>query len=480
MQKTLIRSGFVASQDPEIGNQEQLDVLIEGTTIAAVGRDIEAGDAHIVDAGDCIVMPGFVDAHRHIWQGALRGVCADWSIMDYLSRIRLNAARFFTADDMYIAQLQGGLEALNAGVTTVTDYCHNLLTPDHAFEAIRGLKESGMRAVWNYGFNFPPAEAPHFRSLQQRLAFLDEIAKRDFSSADSLLTLGVAPEEAMFAGSPQVLDQQIKAARTVGARLFWHANAPADTPPREVAGLYERGMLSSDMTFVHMAGTEQDEWQMLSDHGASVVFTPDTELQMGMRWPSSATAKEFGVNQAYGTDIVSNNSADMFTTLRVGLQGLRGHLLEAEGQMQSGVPITCEEVLKWGTIDAARALGMETVVGSITPGKRADILMLKGDSMTLTGWDRTNVAGAIVFHAQSTDVDTVWVNGEIVKQNGKLKMDIRPVSSQLQAASTGLHARIEATGGFALSPEQVQGRLLAVAGSEHGQYDFEKETASSV
>ena len=479
MQKTLIRSGFVASQDPEIGNQDQLDVLIEGNTIAAVGRDIEAGDAHSVDASDCIVMPGFVDAHRHIWQGALRGVCADWSIMDYFTRIRLNAARFFTAHDMYAAQLQGGLEALNAGVTTVTDYCHNLLTPDHAFEAIRGLKESGLRAVWNYGFNFPPAEDPHFRSLQQRLAFLDEIAKRDFSSSDDLLTLGVAPEEAMLAGSPQVLDQQINAARAVGARLFWHANASAETPPREVAGLHERGMLSSDMTFVHMAGTEQDEWRMLNDHGASVVFTPDTELQMGMRWPSSATAKKFGVNQAYGTDIVSNNSADMFTTLRVGLQALRAQLLEAEGEMQSGVPITCEEVLKWGTIDAARALGMESIVGSITPGKRADILLLKGDSMTLTGWDRTNVAGAIVLHAQSTDVDTVWVDGEVVKQDGKLKMDIRPVCSQLQAASTGLHARIEAAGGFALSPEQTQSRLMAVAGSEHGQYDFEKETASS-
>lgn len=476
MKKTLIRSGFVASQDPKIGNRANMDVLIEGNTIALVAEGIEAGDAEVVEATDCIVMPGFVDGHRHLWQGAIRGVCADWSIMDYLTRIRLNAARFFTAEDMHAAQLQGGLEALNAGVTTVTDYCHNLLTPDHAVEAIRGLQESGMRAVWNYGFNFPPTEDPHFQSLQQRLEFLDEIAKRYFSSTEGLLTLGVAPEEAMLAGSPEALDQQIHAARSVGAHIFWHANAPGEAPPRDVAGLHERGMLASDITFVHMAGTEEDEWRMLSDHGASIVFTPDTELQMGMMCPSSATARRFGVNQAYGTDIVSNNSADMFTTLRVGLQAIRGRTLELEGVMQTGVPFTCEEVLKWGTIDAARSLGMESVIGSIAPGKRADILLLNGDSMTLTGWDRTNVAGAIVLHAQSTDVDTVWVDGEVVKRDGKLLADTHQACTRLQSASERLHEQIDRAGGFALSPEQVSGRLMAVAGTEHGRYDFAKES----
>ena len=225
MEKTVIRNAYVASQDPLIGNQADLDILIEGNQIAAVGRDLEVGDAAVVDATGCIVMPGFVDAHRHIWQGAIRGVCADWSIMDYATRIRMNAARFFTPEDMYAAQLQGSLEALNAGVTTLTDYCHNILTPDHAHEAIRGSAESGMRAVWNYGFNFPPSESPHFKSLDQRVAFLDEIAAGYFSSPDNLLTLGVAPEEAMFAGSPEALTRQINAARNVGAHMFWHANS---------------------------------------------------------------------------------------------------------------------------------------------------------------------------------------------------------------------------------------------------------------
>ena len=163
MARTLIRGGFVASQDPDFGDQPDTDVLIEDGGIVAVGQNLDVGDAEITDATNCIVLPGFIDGHRHIWQGPLRGVCADWSIMDYASRIRLNAARHFTPEDMYAAQLQGGLEALNAGVTTVTDYCHNLLTPDHAHEAIRGVSESGLRTVWNYGFNYPPQEAPHFK-----------------------------------------------------------------------------------------------------------------------------------------------------------------------------------------------------------------------------------------------------------------------------------------------------------------------------
>jgi len=472
MARTLIRGGFVASQDPDFGDQPDADVLIEDWNIVAVGQNLDVGDAEITDATNCIVLPGFIDGHRHIWQGPLRGVCADWSIMDYASRIRLNAARHFTPEDMYAAQLQGGLEALNAGVTTVTDYCHNLLTPDHAHEAIRGVSESGLRTVWNYGFNYPPQEAPHFKSLEERLSFLEELAKQYFSSKDQLVTLGVAPEELLFAGGTEILDEQITAARAVDAHIFWHANMPGETPPREVAKLHDASLLGPDITFVHMAGTEPDEWKLLADHGASVAFTPDTELQMGMACPSSHIARRYGVNQVYGTDIVSNNSADMFTALRLGLQGVRAYVLETDGPMHSGVPITCNEVLKWGTIDAARALGMDSVIGSISPGKRADIVLLRADTLTLAGWDRSNVASAIVLHAQSADVDTVWVNGKIVKRDGKLLADTKFACGLLQAASERLHDRIVRHGGFALSEEEAMRRVMTIASTEHGQYDF--------
>ena len=472
MERTVIRNGFVASQDPKLGDQDGMDVLIEADEIVAVERSIQVADAHEIDASGFIVMPGFVDAHKHIWQGAMRGVCADWSILDYLTSIRMNAARFYAAEDMYAAHLHGGLEALNAGVTTVTDYCHNILTPDHAHEAIRGVAESGLRTIWNYGFNFPPSSSPFFRSLQQRVDFATELAGRYFTSRDNLVTLGIAPEEARFAGSEQALDTQIDTARNLDARIFWHCNGTTVEPPREVAGLHERGKLGEDMLLVHMTGTEDDEWQMLADAGASVVFTPDTELQMGIGWPSNDKARRYGVTQAYGTDIVSNNSADMFATIRVGVQAMRRRQIDREGALPTGVPFSCQEALAWGTSEAAKAVGLDDRVGSIKPGKQADIILIDGTSLSMVGWDRHNVASAIVLQAQSVDVDTVWVAGKLAKRHGTMLADTSRACGLLVEAKERIRERVEAVGGFHISPEEAQKRMLAVSSTEHGEYDF--------
>lgn len=474
MNRTIIRNGFVVSQDAQIGNVDNLDVLIEADKIIAIDHQIEVTDAETIDATGCIVMPGFIDAHRHIWQGAMRGVCADWSIMDYVRGIRMNAARFYEAEDMYAAQLQGALEAVDAGVTTVTDYCHNILTPEHAQESIRGLSESGLRAIWNYGFNFPPMADPFFKTFDERVSFLRKLAIQHFSSKDQLLTLGVAPEEMMFVGSAERLDAQLAAAREVTARIFWHCNGTSEPPPREVDMLHNRGTLGDDMLLVHMYGTQDDEWQMLADAGASVAFTPETELQMGMMWPANHKARKFGVNQSYGTDIVSNNSADMFTALRLGLQAMRGHLIDQEGAPLFGVPFTCEEALNWGLMGAAQALGMQDVIGSLSPGKQADIVLIDGNSLTMSGWDRSNVASAILLHAQARDVDSVWIAGKAAKRNGKLVANTERPSSLLKAATDRVRSKVEAVGGFLISPEELTMRLNAVAESESGDYKFEE------
>ena len=113
MRDTILKGGFVVSVDPDIGNRGDTDVLIRDGKIQAIDSNLEVTDAEVVDASDCIVMPGIVDGHRHIWQGAMRGVCADWSLMDYVSGIRMNAATAYSPDDMYAAQFHGGLEALS-------------------------------------------------------------------------------------------------------------------------------------------------------------------------------------------------------------------------------------------------------------------------------------------------------------------------------------------------------------------------------
>ena len=186
MKRTLIRGGSVVSLDAGIGDLPIGDVLIEDGKIAEVAASLEVGDAEVIDASETIVLPGFIDTHRHVWQSAMRGVTADWSLMDYFRGIRTRVAPAFRAEDMYAAQYAGALEALDAGVTTVVDYCHNLLTPDHAWESIRGLRDAGLRAVWCFGFNFPPGTESHWGSGEGRER--DGRLCADTAAARALLT----------------------------------------------------------------------------------------------------------------------------------------------------------------------------------------------------------------------------------------------------------------------------------------------------
>ncbi|MDJ0789002.1 MAG: amidohydrolase family protein [Myxococcota bacterium] len=480
MSRQVIRNGFVVTGDPALGDLPDADVLIEDDVIAEIAPRLDVGeDAEVIDARRRIVMPGMIDSHRHVWQGALRSVCSDGSLVDYVTQIRMHAARFFTAEDMYAVQLHGALEALDAGVTSVTDYCHNLLTPDHAHEAIRGLRESGLRVVWNYGFNYPPQADPTFRSLQDRIAFGRELAKHEFTGRDALVTLGVAPEEAPFAGSSERLAAQFGLARELDARVFWHCNSGGigGANQRDVAAIAELGALGSDVTLVHMYATDEDEWPMVAEAGAAVAFTPETELQMGMMWPSTRICAELGIPFGIGTDITSNNSADLFAAMRIGLQALRCHHIdgdaEARGPFPLGTPISCADALAWGTRGGARALGLEDRVGSLRPGKQADVVLLRGDSLNMAGWDRSHPARSIVQQARPSDVDTVWVAGEIRKREGRLLGDVGRACSLLEAASERVHARIAESGGIELPLDETMARMQAVTRSEDGKYEFD-------
>ena len=320
----IIKNGTIISMDPKIGVLYNADVLVRDDTLVSVGPNLVAPPgAEEIDASNCIVMPGFIDTHRHIWQGAMRSVCADWSLMDYVRGIRMNAASAYNPDDIYAAQYHGALEALDSGVTTVADYCHNINTPDHGHEAIRGLQDSNLRAVWSYGFNMPPLEDPAFKSRDERVSFARDLAKQYFSDDSSLLTLGISPEEVFLWGEEnQNGIKQIELANELNARVFWHCNGGSLTGerPRDVAALESLGLLSSNMTLVHMHCTDDDEWAMVANAGASVSFTPDTEMQMGMNWPLTDVARANNITQSYGIDITSNNSADFFVCLRMALQ----------------------------------------------------------------------------------------------------------------------------------------------------------------
>ncbi|MBP8672303.1 MAG: amidohydrolase family protein [Sphingomonadaceae bacterium] len=466
--RTIIRNAFIVTVDPDLGNIDGCDLLIVDDRIEAIGKSLDVSDAHEIDGTDFLVMPGFVDAHRHIWQGAMRGVCADWSLFNYLGGIRMNAAAAYGPDDMYAAQLHGALEAIDAGVTTVTDYCHNINSQDHAHEAIRGVKESGLRVIWNFGFNRPPVDRPGFSTLAERSDFARQLAKTYFTGKDDLVTMGVAPEESVLWPGTDTAKVQFDLARELGARIFWHCNALTHngTWMRDVAAIREMGLLGDDMVLVHMHFTQDDEWRMVADAGAAVAYTPDTELQMGMQWPRTQKARSFGIVQGYGADITSNNSDDLFFPLRAALQIERCRINEAhEGGMYDGVPISSAEALRWGTIDGAKALGLDSRVGSLTPGKQADIVMLRMDSLSMTGWPRDNPEGTVLLQASVKDVDTVFVAGRKMKENGKMLGDVERAKRLLLAAHHRVRTAVEQRGGFYVPPDKTIDRMEATRSS---------------
>ena len=465
--KTLIKNAFVVTVDPSIGNLPGADILIEDGRIVAIAPGLEAADAQIIDAAGCIAIPGFVDTHRHLWEGAMRSVTADYSILDFSGNIRLFAAQFFRPQDMYATALQGSLESLNAGTTTTAEYCHNVRTPEHASEGVRGAREAGLRTVWSYSFTGLAKDrtsADAAGAAWDRLAFLRRLAASDFASKDSLLTLGVCPEEPSHWGPDKAMIRaQFDTARELGARMFMHCNSRVwydGKLCRDVQKLRDFGVLGPDVVLVHMCATAPDEWTMMGDAGAHVSYTPETEYQMGLGFPSIAAAQAAGVNVSVGVDITANNSADMFTQLRMILQVERGRWMEMnEGANSSRTPYDCSDALYWGTMGGAKALGLEDIVGSLTPGKAADIVLLRADDITTVGWDRRNPAATVIQQMGIHNVDTVLVGGEIRKRHGVLSTPTGPICTALQATSDHVHEEAGRHGGFDISEEALYRRI---------------------
>ncbi|ATE66288.1 amidohydrolase family protein [Rhizorhabdus dicambivorans] len=462
--KTLIKNAVVVTVDPAIGDVHGGDILIEDGFICEIAESITAGDAEIIDATGCIAIPGFVDTHRHLWEGALRSVSADWAGLEFVSNMLILSSACFRPRDMYATAYQGGLDCLNAGVTTVADYCHNVITPEHASEAVRGLRESGVRAAWSYSFNPSLSEKSAFANTAARISFLEDFARTHFQDRDDLVSLAVCPQEiGGWQKDRQNAVKTFEVARRLGAPLLVHANAytrPGGEYLGEVELLDELGLLGPDLTVVHMGFTKDDEWRRLGEVGAHVSFTPETELQMGMNPPPITAAMDAGVNISVGADITANNSGDLFTQLRLALQVERAKLAEKHaGAIYAGTGISCAQALEWGTIGGARALGMQDRIGSITPGKEADIVLIRADGIAMTGWDRSNPAATVVQQAGIHVVDTVLVKGKVVKRDGRLIADERSACELLEETSRYIHEEAAAKGGFNVSNEELMARL---------------------
>jgi cytosine/adenosine deaminase-related metal-dependent hydrolase len=426
-QPLLISGGRVLAM-ADGAREEAADVLVANGRIAAIGPGISAPDAELIDAAGMIVAPGFVDTHRHVWQTQLRTLATDWSLFDYFVLMRTIASTFYTAEDAYLGNYVGALEALDAGVTTLVDHCHILNTSEHAEEAARGLQDAGIRAVFCFGTyaNDPrvPMDVP--ADPDWRVEAARRLRAGRLSSDTALVRFGFAPFEAE-AVPLEMLAAEIDLARSLGAAaISCHVAMGAyDSGAHVVEKLGAKGLLGPDLLFVHGAALTDHELDLIRDSGAAISSTPETELQMGMGFPVAQRAFEHGVRVGLGVDIVSNYSGDMFMPMRLGLQSTRAlrnlEDYQRQGKAPAVVSPTAARVLRMATLGGAEAIHLENQIGSLEVGKRADIILVRTDSIHMT--PAHDAVGALVLNARPSDVDTVFVDGQPVKRHGKLTAD---------------------------------------------------------
>ena len=455
--RTLIGGAQVLVGDPSRGGFERVDVLVEDGRIAALGLGLDS-EAERIDASGGLLLPGFVDTHRHVWQTAMRGICAEWTLLDYFRGIRIGAATDYTPEDVYAGQLAGGLDALDSGVTCLLDFSHCLNSPDHSDEAVRGLRDAGLRATFAYGMFPVPLAEPALATAEAR--FGD--ARRLGGSIGGLLRMGVALTELGLvpfetSRGEVALARELEALVTAHTGTVWSP----DRPP-EVEILAEAGLLDAGQVHVHCNACSDGELDLLAGAGASVSVTPETELQMGMGFPVTARVVERGMTPSLGADIVSNNSGDLFTQMRLGLGCERARANEPllrEQRMPETLTVSAADMLGWATLGGARALGLESEIGSIVEGKAADLVLLRSEAMP-----PAEPVAQTVLQSSVRDVEAVMVAGELVKRDGRLASDAAERAGRLAAESRErIFAAAQARGG--LLPPAPEGFLEMTIGA---------------
>ncbi len=407
--RTLIRNGYVLSIDPHIGEVDGCDVLIDGDQIVAVGPNLDTDGAAVIDASGMIVMPGFVDSHRHIWEGVLRNIGTDVPLegrASYISHVLHKLAPAFRPEDAYTGNLLSALGAIDAGITDLLDWSHIQASPAHTDAAVQALRDSGIRAVFGYGF-------PWWGKWDERQpSWFVRAATEHFSTRDQMLTLALA------APGPEFTDFEVtrdhwRLAREAGARISTHIGVGSYGLDAKFEQFGRGGVLGPDTTYIHCTTLSDTEIQMIVDTGGTVSLATPVEMMMGHGLPPIQRFLDRGLKPSLSVDVETNVPSDMFTQMRSVLALQRAL---AAGQGKS--PITARDVLEYATIEGARANGLDAKIGSLTPGKKADVIMLRTDRLNVTPLN--DPATAVVTSMDTGNVDTVIINGRVMKQGGQL------------------------------------------------------------
>jgi cytosine/adenosine deaminase-related metal-dependent hydrolase len=431
-----VKGATIVSMDPTLGIIESGDLLIDGGKIIAVGRNVGGWAVIEIDGRGMIAMPGFINGHIHLWQTALRGVAADWTLDHYFGVLIGKVVGLYTPQDVFIGNLVGALDQINSGVTTLFDWCHIVNTPAHADAAVDALQEARIRAVFAYG-----TPMTLFGTKEPHPADARRMRKGRLASDDALVTMALAIRGTDFA--PGTAEADIRFARDIGLLASFHVACAKHGPrPQSMQSLAQQHLLGEDVNLVHANFLTADEFRVIANNGASVSVTPEVEMQMGLGLPPTGTVLAAGAKLNIGTDVVTGVSTDMFTQMRFLVQtqrALTNDTFHKRESMPDRLTITARQALELATIKSAQCFGLDGRIGSLTPGKEADIVLLRKTDINMRA--AADPISAIVFHAGVANVDTVIVGGNVVKQNGKLTYrDLSRRLAELERSSERLYA----------------------------------------
>jgi cytosine/adenosine deaminase-related metal-dependent hydrolase len=454
--RILLKGGVVLSLDPAVGDFAEADVLIEGSTIKEVRPNIKA-HAQVIDARGMIVMPGFIDTHHHQYETIQRAIIADgnlsgnWPQESYGSVVQSiwTTGRIagtnpgdppiwdlgrspYDPEDCYISELLASVSQINQGVTCGIDTSQSSHTPEHTDAMIQGLIDSGRRTLYAYGsgrnddsrggYEYPGA-------IDDVTSGLGRLRAQYFNSDDQLVTLGHT------GGGPEGW----ALARSFGAVIVNHNNSNGQNI------IDNADLLGPDIEMIHCARFVPEAYQICADKGVHISIATAIEMQMGHGTPPFQACLNVGILPSLSADVDTNMTPDMFTIMRSAftLQRALVHARALAGETNLPPLLTCHQVLQMATIAGAVAAHVDHKVGTLTPGKEADIIMLQ--ARALNTWPLNNAPGSVVTMMDTSNVDTVFIAGKLKKWRGKLVgVHENKLLREIEAARDRVFARIQA------------------------------------
>lgn len=429
--KTLLSGGSVLTLGAKTPNFDAADVLIEDGRIVEVGPGIRARDAEVVDARDTIVMPGFVDTHRHTWKSLFRNMGAG----DH-NPAAGDLGRHYRPDDIYAGTLIGLLGAAESGTTTVVDWADIPTGPDYLDAALQAHADAGLRTIFVHAIT----GADNIKDVRTNLQGLATAR-----ATSGLVTFALGSSHPIGTNLDQV-GAEWSMAREIGLPI--HAHAGTSPGARgAVAGLGGRDLLGNDVTLIHCSDLNDADLDAIASAGASVVLTPSTEMAGQLGSPPIQQLLDREIRIGLGVDDEQLAPGDLFAQMRATISVQHATYFDLKLAGKAGLPnlLTTRDVIRYATTDGARAVGLDATTGSIVPGKQADLIVLRTDRPNI--YPINDPIGAVVWGMDTSNLDWVFVAGRAIMRDGTLQADVE----RARSLASDAHRRVGMAAGLPAS-----------------------------